>query len=167
MKVLRLLSGMGLVLALWGCSPVVAPIELKTEALVGEVKAVLSQYPGWKRTKIEGSALAFESEQEKALALVLVSPVKENSSVWGMARHLTVRFEDYRTYRLVSKKIMGNEAWVGLFRVFQEGRGVFVRSVTWKKGRVLYDTLLITPEKDQETSLRFFKDLTLAVVRLS
>lgn len=164
---LRFLAGMGLTLILWGCSPMTSPMELKTDAVFGGIKGVVSQYPSWKRTEIEGNALAFESEPEGALALVLVSPIKEGSSVWGMARQLPVRFEHYRMYSLVPKKVLGIEAWVGLFRVSHEGRSVFVRSVTWKRGRMLYDTLLITPRKDQEMPLKFYKDLTFRVMRLS
>jgi len=53
------------------------------------------------------------------------------------------------------------------FEVSEEGMTSFVRSVTWKKGGVLYDTLLITPKKNPQESLDFFKDLTLRVLRVS
>jgi hypothetical protein len=144
-----------------------APIELKKDALFGELRDVAGKHLAWKPFDFEGSVLAFENEPQGELALVLVTPVKGSAKVWGMARHLPVRFEHYRVLRIVPKKILGTETLVGTFEVSEEGMTSFVRSVTWKKGSVLYDTLLITPKKNPQESLDFFKDLTLRVLRVS
>jgi hypothetical protein len=153
--------------ALGACSRLSAPLELKKDALFGELNGIARRHQTWKPLDFEGSTLAFENEPQGALALVLVTPVKGSANVWGMARHLPVRFEHYRVLRIVPKKIHGTETLVGTFEVSEDGMTSFVRSVTWKKGGVLYDTLLITPKKNPQESLDFFKDLTLRVLRVS
>ena len=154
-------------LALSACSRVSAPLELKEDALFGELKGFATRRQAWKPLDFEGSTLAFENEPQGALALVLVTPVKGSAEVWGMARHLPVRFERYRVLRIVPKKILGAETLVGTFEVSEQGVVSFVRSVTWKKGGVLYDTLLITPKRDSQEALDFFEGLTLRVIRVS
>lgn len=156
-----------LVFAFGACARLSAPIELKKDALFGELRDIARKHRAWKPLDFEGSVLAFENEPQGALALVLVTPVKSSAKVWGMARHLPVRFEHYRVLRIVPKKILGTETLVGTFEVSEGGMPSFVRSVTWKKGGVLYDTLLITPAKDPQEALDFFKDLTLRVLRVS
>lgn len=154
-------------IAFCSCARLTAPIEIKKDALFGELKNIQKSHREWKPIDFEGSVLAFEHGSEGSLALVLVTQIKGSAKVWGMARHLPVRFENYRVLRIVPKKILGTEALVGIFEVFEEGRPSFVHSVTWKQGGTLYDTLLITPKKDPKESLGFFKDLTLRVLRVS
>lgn len=105
---------------------------------------------GWLRVGVDGTDLAFRSDDGSTLSL-LSDCAPTRSSPQLLARNLLIGFDDRQVLRSAPTEIHAAHGWWQSVRARDEGKLFYLESVTLKTDECVFDWVLVSPHPVEDT----------------